>query len=154
MKQKVKFFRRKIEIPTPRGGVVRFYSDLMYVKYEDPYCWLYFVNGEKFKADITLKDLLKGLPAQPFFQSSRKVIVNLCFYTDYYDKPGAIIMQDGETLELSVRNLPHFHKQKNSLKRISTPCQPCLCCESETCSDHRLFCLTNDQLNEKNRTSK
>ena len=47
MNSKVKFYGSKLVLTTKTGEVARYYSDLMYVKFKAPYCWLYFSGGDK-----------------------------------------------------------------------------------------------------------
>ena len=67
MKSKITFCRNKIIIHTSKGEEVRNYSDLMYVKYNAPYCWLYFSGGAKFLAEIPLCCLFENLPEKTIF---------------------------------------------------------------------------------------
>ena len=144
MKTKIKFYRRKLEIPTYSGEVARYYSDLMYVKYEDPYSKLYFSNGEKYKAEVPLQYLMKNLPPKPFFQCNRSTIINICYYAEIRENPPRIIMDDGTELSLSVRNIAKFKHHKAGLKRISPQCHPSSDSKNESCPDFGMFCLPLD----------
>ena len=142
MKSEIKFYRRKMIIPTSNGEVACYYSDLMYAKYEDPYCWLHFFGGAKYTVEVSVTCLLKSLPEKPFFRCNRTDIINLCYYAGYEDKSAMVILEDGTKFRLSVRKYTDFKKQKADLKRISPPCYPCSDSKNENCPDFRLFCVT------------
>ena len=153
-KPKIKFYRRKIEILTDDGEVACYYSDLMYVKNKNPYCWLHFSGGTKYKVEVSIRYLLKNLPQNPFFRCNRTGIINICYYNEYKDDPPTEIMDNGTEFGISVRNVANFKKQKASLKRISPPCPPCLDCKNENCPDFWLFCLPPDQQAAEKSSSK
>ena len=155
MKYRIKFYHRKMEILTDDGEVARYYSDLMYATFEDPYCWLHFADGAKYRAEVSLLYLLKNLPPQPFFRCNRTSLINICYYVEYKKSRASIIMNDGTEFKLSVRNIANFQKQKTGLKRISPPCPPCSNCKNESCPDFGLFCLPpNQHAAEKNNGKK
>jgi hypothetical protein len=141
MKSKIKFYRRKLVIPTGDGEVVRYYSDLMYVKYEEPYNWLHFSCGAKYRVEVSVACLLENLPKNPFFRCNRTDIINLCYYAEYKESPSMVVLENGTEFKLSIRNITSFKKQKSELKRIS-PCPPCSDCKIESCPDFWLFCVS------------
>jgi len=151
MKPKIKFYRRKIEISTNDGEIARYYSDLMYAKYKDPYCWLHFSGGAKYRVEVSIRYLLKNLPSKPFFRCNRTDVINICYYREYKENPAMLILDDGAEFGLSIRNNTNFKRQKALLKRISPICHPCLENKNENCPDFLMFCLSPDQLTaEKN----
>ena len=145
MKPKINFYRRKIEILTDDGEVAYYYSDLMYVKYKDPYSWLHFSSGTKYMVEVSIRHLLNNMPQKPFFRCNRTIIINFCYYCEYKQSSASVIMEDGTEFRLSVRNIANFKKQKASLKRISPPCPSCFDCKNENCPDFWLFCLPSEK---------
>ena len=137
-----------MEIKTYNGVVARYYSDLMYVKYEDPYCWLFFADDDKYKVEVSIKYLFENLPQKPFFRCNRTSIINICYYAEFDKYLSQLIMDDGTKFELSFRKDEKFKTQKADLKRISPPCPLCVSCKNEKCSDFWLFCLSSNQKTE------
>ena len=147
MKPAIKFYFRKMEILTDNGAVARYYSDLVYAVLDDlNNCWLHFVDGVKYRVEVSLLYLQHNLPTKPFFRCNRTSIVNLCYYVEYMERSAMIIMSDGASFRLSVRNIKSFKKQKDGMTRISPLCPPCLKCNNEGCPDFGLFCLRPEQL--------
>jgi len=140
MKSKIQFYLRKIEIPVEGGEVARYYFDLMYVKYKKPYCWLYFSDGAKYIAEISVRDLMKNLPEKPFLQCNRTDIVNLRYYRGYDDDSMTVILEGGKKFGLSFCNLEAFKTKKANLKYLSPPCLRCLDCNKAKCKHFWLFC--------------
>jgi len=103
MKPKIEFYRNKIVMPIKNGEVASYYSDLMYIKYKDSYCWLFFSGGQKYSLDISLAELLKNLPQKPFFRCKRTEVVNLCYYSEFRENPAVLILEYGSEFSLSVR---------------------------------------------------
>ena len=145
MKSKVVFHRRKMEISKEKGIVARYYSELMYVRYTEPYCYLHFRDGVKYQLETTIDYLLKNLPKQPFFRCNRHEIINLCFFSEYKEEPFMVILEDGTGFKLSFRNVHAFKKQKTGMKCISPVCPHCSECNNENCSDFWLFCQSPEQ---------
>lgn len=138
----IKFYRRKMEISVENGVVARYYGDLMYAKYDDPYCWLHFSgDAKKYRVEVSLSYLLENLPHQPFFRCNRTDMINICHYAGYQENPAIVIMEDGAKFRLSFRHIALFKKQKAGLIRISPPCTPCYDCENKSCPDFGLFCI-------------
>ena len=129
-----------MEVATDEGEVSRYYSDLMYVRYDAPHCWLHFICGAKYRVEVSLTWLLAHLPELPFFKCNRAEIINICYYKEYRKNPPMVILENDVTFELSVRNIYDFKKRKNNLQCISPPCAVCVVCEDHNCSEN-LFCL-------------
>ena len=118
----------------------RYYSDLMYVKYINSYCWLHFAGGAKYKVDIPVSELLKNLPKKPFFQCNRTDVINLCYFESYEEESSMVALEDGTKFNLTIRRTPDFKRKKAELKRISPPCHPASDIKNERCPDFGLFC--------------
>ena len=136
-------------IPTNSGEIARYYSDLMYAKYKDPYCWLHFTGGDKLMADISATELLKNLPEKPFFMCSRTDIINLCFYGGYDEETATALLEDGTKFSLSVRRKSAFKEKKDGLKRISPLCHSSSGNKNESCPDNGLFCVPTTSADDK-----
>ena len=147
MKPKVEFYRSKIVMPTKNGEVAHYYNDLMYIKYKDSYCWLFFSGGEKYTVDISLAELLKKLPQKPFFRCNRTEVVNLCYYSEFIENPAVVILEDGSEFSLSVRSNKGFKKKKDNLRYYSPPCRNCSDCKKGSCRDYWLFSNEPDSVN-------
>lgn len=143
MKLNVKFYQKKIEIAVANGETTYYYSDLMYIKYDEPYCWLHFIDGKKHKVEVSLKYLLENLPQRPFFRCNRAEVVNLCYYKGIQKEPPAIFLEneaksDIVKFRLSVRNISSFKSKKAGLTCISPPCRVH---NNGNSSDQDLYCI-------------
>jgi len=147
MKPKAKFYRRKIEVSTENGEVARYYSDLMYFKFKDSYCWLYFSGGDKYLVEMSLKNQLKKLPEKPFFRCNRTEVINLCYYAAYIENPATVVLENGNEFNLSVRPNKGFKKKMDSLKDFSLPCPNCSDCKKGSCRRYWLFTIETDSAN-------
>ncbi len=141
MKSKIKFYLKKMEIPTGKGEVARYYSDLMHVVFKDAYCWLYFADKKYYKVEIPLSYIQEHIPATPFFRCNRNGLINFSFYSEYKEDTCTVMMEDGTEFKLSARNITNFKKQKASLNRISPLCAYCHECETKHCPDRDQFYL-------------
>ena len=148
MKREIKFYRLKIEIPVKNGEVARYYSKLMYVEHDKPFCKFYFENEKTvYTAEITMKRLMENLPQKVFFRCNRQTIINIGYYGDYYEEPPIILMDSGKELQLSHRNITAFKKQKAGLASISPLCNQCYSCTNYNCPSLSTYCQetnTND----------
>ncbi|MDR1156111.1 MAG: LytTR family transcriptional regulator [Bacteroidales bacterium] len=129
-----------MEIPDGNGEVAHYYSELICVEYQKPYCWLDFKDGSKYKAEITIRQLLENLPGKAFYQCNRQSIINICHYRKYTENPPSVTMDNGKEFKISARNMLGFKKRKSGLTRISPPCKRCHTCGREDCPDYMIFC--------------
>ena len=134
---------------TGKGEEVRYYSDLMYVKYKAPYCWLYFWGGSTFRAEIPLTFLLENLPEKPFVKCNRAEFINLCYYGGYNKNTLEIMIEDGTKIKMSTRNIAKFKEKKANLKYFSPPCPNCSNCNKQSCRNYWLFSIETDMENKK-----
>jgi len=150
MKREIKFYRLKMEIPVKNWEIARYYSKLMYIEHDKPFCKFYFENEKiVYMVEITLKRLMENLPPKAFFQCNRQTIINIGYYRNYCEKPPTIIMDNGKELNLSYRKITTFKKQKAELVGISPLCNRCYSCSDNNCLD----LLTYSQANHKNNAS-
>ncbi|MDR2233850.1 MAG: LytTR family transcriptional regulator [Tannerella sp.] len=155
MNDPIKFYRSKLTLTTQQGNIAYYYNELMYVIYENAYCWLYFSDGKSYNVDVPLKYIMENIPQQPFFKCNRKEIINLCYYKEYQEYPSTVVLENEKTFKLSARNITPFKKKKAGLYRLSPLCPKCYDCpENETCSDFQMFCLphkpvTQEEIDER-----
>ena len=136
MRHKIKFYCKKMEISVIHGEITHYYSDLMYVKYNEPYCYLHFTDDTKHKVEISLKYLWGNLPMNLFFRCNRATIINICYYKRYQKRPPILVMEDDAEFRLSLRNIADFKKQKAIISCISPPC---IACKNENCQNRISF---------------
>ena len=115
MKSKIEFYDQKIEIALRTGFVARYYSELMYVVYEDLYCTFHFSDNEKYTVEASLKELENNLPEAEFVKCNRNTIVNLCHCRGYDKTISEIRMDDGEVFTLTRRNKTDFKAKRKNL---------------------------------------
>jgi len=140
MKPKISFYDRKMVIPIKRGVDACYYGELMYVKFDKPYCILHFTGSKKYKVEISLKEMMDNLPQNTFFKCKRSAILNICYFRSFSNNPPMITMDDGAKFELSKQNVQFFNQIKINFTRISPPCHSCYTCKYETCKNRVLFC--------------
>ncbi|WP_106828185.1 LytTR family DNA-binding domain-containing protein [Parabacteroides pacaensis] len=139
MKSKILFYDQKIEITLKTGFVSRYYDELIYVVYENLFCYLYFSDNKKLKADITLKNMMKNLPETVFVKCNRNTILNLCYCREYDKTINKIIMEDGEVFTLSRRNITDFNTKRKNLYHLSG-CINFNRCKKSNCNNKFVFC--------------
>jgi len=149
MKYKIKFYRKMMEISVTNGEITYYYSDLMFVKYDEPYCILHFADSAKHRVEVSLNYLLENLPKKPFFRCNRTNIINICYYGRYQEKPPILFLKNGTQFILSVRKISDFKKQKANMDRISPPCPSCKVCNSKNCPDYNTFCISSKLMEDK-----
>jgi len=148
MKREIKFYRLKMEIPVKNGEISRYYSKLVYVEHDKPFCKFYFENEEiVYMVEITIKRLMENLPPKVFFQCNRQTIINIGCYSEYCEKPPKIVMNNGKELNLSYRKIATFKKQKAELVGISPLCNRCYSCPDENCFDLLSYSQENHKKN-------
>ena len=150
MKVNIVFHDRKMEIPVKSGIDIHYYGDLMYIKFDKPYCSLYFADKTKYTVEISLQSMKNNLPNATFMKCKRSAIVNLCYCKHLRTNPPGIVMEDGEKFKLSKQNVPEFRSKINNLAHISPPCPEFYKCRRDECESLGLFCRLQNkpQLNE------
>ena len=139
------FHDLKIEIAVKNGLVARYYSELMYVAYDAPYCWLYFADQTKYKVESTLKFLLDNLP-DAFLRCNRSTIINVFYYKEYSQQLAEIVMDDKKVFTLSRRSAPVFNAKRVYLSSHSLPVNNGYSCMG-SCEIKSVFCRRKKTLN-------
>jgi DNA-binding LytR/AlgR family response regulator len=137
MKSGLIFHDIKMEIPVKTGVIVRYYGELMYVIYDAPYCWLYFVGKVKYKIEAAMQYVLDNLP-ESFVRCNRSVILNLCYYKEYRMISSEVVMEDDMVFSLSRLNTHKFNAMRINMPYISLPYTCCYTCEKE-CENKPIF---------------
>ena len=91
--------------------VARFYQDLMYIEFKNPYCRLHFSEGAEYLVDISLTCLLANIPDKTFFRCNRTEVINLYYYGGYNKELNEIMLEDNSKFKLSSRNIAIFKKK-------------------------------------------
>ena len=138
MKAKIVFNDLKMEIANDGKVTTRFYGELMYVIYDAPYCLLHFTDDKKYRVEATMQFVLDNLPIA-FIRCNRSVILNMCYYKEYDSMLMEVKMECGKHFKLSRRHLRNFKEARQSLPRISPPCQICYVCINEECKNRDVF---------------
>ena len=149
MRTEILFFERKMAIPIKSGIVTRYYGELMYIKYDKPYCWLYFIKNNKFLVEFSIQELFDNLPEASFLKCKRSAILNICYLRSFTEDSMMAEMADGTTLNLSKKNVLTIREMIKNLSEISPQCPICYPCTDEKCESQILFCSRM-----KNRTSR
>ena len=140
MTSKIVFHNQKMEIAVENGADARYYSEMMYVIYDAPYCNLHFSDNTYYKVETSLQSIMDNLPDTTFFKCNRSVIINICCYKRYRMNPPMVVIDDDKEFSLSRRNIKDFIKMKNDLPRILPPCPKCYTCKVEECKSRIHFC--------------
>ncbi|MDR1666496.1 MAG: LytTR family transcriptional regulator [Bacteroidales bacterium] len=115
------FHELKMDISVRRGGRMYYYTDVLYVVYEKPYCVIYCKDEKKCLVYMPLGTMQSNLPGM-FFRCNRSVIVNLCKIARYdYGKKPEITMENGQKFALAHRRKAEFKKHKTGITRITVP---------------------------------
>ena len=111
MKSKVKFLSAKVIMITGVIEVARYYQDLMYIEFKNPYCRLHFSEGADYFVDISLTRLLANIPDKTFFRCNRTEVINLYYYGGFNKELNEVMLEEGSIFKLSKRNIATFKKK-------------------------------------------
>jgi len=140
MKKNIVFHDLKMEFPAQTGKVVRiYYSELMYVSYNAPYCKLVLIDKSAYNVESPLQYLMDNLPEYAFFQCNRSTILNLCCCRAYNLSTSMVVMENGNEFKLSRRKVKEFMTMK-SQPRVSTPCPGCDAYKNEEEKCKKVLC--------------
>ena len=140
MKIPIIFHDREMAIFAESEINARFYGNLMYIKFDKPYCWLHFTENEEFKVEIPLKVMTDNLPKAGFFKCKRSAVVNICYLLRLKVHSRTIEMNDGTTFKLSKQDVNDFRQLLKRTPRLSPPCTDCHSCTNDTCESQIVFC--------------
>ena len=119
MKSKIVFYDRTMTIPVKSGIVNLFYGELMYIKFEKPFCILHFTKSRKYWVEISVREMMAHLPEAVFLKCKRSAILNLSYLKGCYDHPPTIVMADGERFSFSKQNVLNFQMMSSRLHDLS-----------------------------------
>ena len=111
LRSKVKFLSNKIIMIAGKIEQARYYQDLMYIEFKNPYCRLHFSEGAEYLVDISLTCLLANIPDKTFFRCNRTEVINLYYYGGYNKELNEIMLEDNSKFKLSSRNIAIFKKK-------------------------------------------
>ena len=129
-----------MEIRDKARKEIRYYGELMYVKFDKPYCDLFFTKKRKYTVESTLKHLMDKLPEAAFLICKRSAVINLCYIRVIDRNPPMVEMEDVAILELSDKNLKDLERMRSRLNDIAPPCPICYPCKEHSCESQMLFC--------------
>ena len=113
MKSKIVFHDGMMDMPVKTGYVVRPCSELMYITYDSPDCFLHF-SDNVIKVQTSLKYLMDNLPKEVFFLCDRPVVINMRYFNMYNRIERLITMNDGAKFALSRRRVRTFNSIRNN----------------------------------------
>ena len=101
--------RKKISITTPDGIVFEELENIMYLQGENNYTTLFLKNKHKEVAARAIGELEELLPLKTFCRIHRSYIINInCIKKYYKGRGGYVVMEDGTSIEVSVRKRDEF----------------------------------------------
>ena len=124
MKSKIVFHDLKMEILIENGAIARYYSELMYVVHDAPYCWLHFTGKNRYRVAVSLRVMMNNLPEASFMKCKRSGIINVCYYKEFDHAKSIVVMEDGREFKLTKRNVVNFNSKRSNM-RFSLPCEKC-----------------------------
>jgi len=113
-KQQIVFHDKEMDIPVTRGFVARQYDELIFIKYDTPYCQMNFTD-KMIAVEISLQEMLGNLPKPIFFACNRSFIINLYRVREYKKDTSLIVLKDGNTISLSRHRAKDFIKIRKNL---------------------------------------
>ena len=111
LRSNAKFLSNKIIMIAGKIEQARYYQDLMYIEFKNPYCRLHFSEGAEYLVDISLTCLLANIPDKTFFRCNRTEVINLYYYGGYNKELNEIMLEDNSKFKLSSRNIAIFKKK-------------------------------------------
>jgi len=103
--------RKKIGIPTLDGIVFEQIDDIMYLQGESSYTTIFLKNKRKEIASKHLGELEELLPQKLFCRIHKSYLININYIKKYVKgRGGNVIMEDGTSIEVSVRKKDEFLK--------------------------------------------
>jgi hypothetical protein len=139
MNYNITFYRWGIELDSKHETHFYFYSEIMYVIYDTPYCFIHCLNNgiqEKYTLKTSLKKFASNFPAV-FFQNNQRNIINTYYLRSIFENK--IVMSDGKLFGLSRRHVSELKEHKIMLEKI--PCNCIFCniygknCSAEMCEN-------------------
>ena len=140
MKPKIVFYDRNLSIPDKSKCKIFYYGELMYIKFDKPYCIFYFTKKRIHWIKVSLKEIADKLPEAVFLKCQRSVIINLCYLKGFDKNPLMVEMVDGTKFELTKQNRVELDLMLGRLKDIAPPCPICYPCLEDKCERQALFC--------------
>lgn len=102
----------KIALPTSDGYQLVQVREIVRVESDNNYCVFYFSEGKKFVVSRTLKEYEELLEEYNFCRVHNSHLVNMQYVNRYMKGEGGyVIMDDGTSIEVSVRRKPAFLQQ-------------------------------------------
>ena len=93
---------KNIALPTSEGYSFVSIDDIIYVKAESNYCWVFIKNGDKFLLSKTLKSLEMMLTGNQFVRVHQSFVINLDYAEKYVKGQGGyLIMKNSEQIPVS-----------------------------------------------------
>ncbi len=99
--------RDKLILRLQEGLQIISIKSLVYCQSDKGYTTFYMADGKSYLVSKSIKEYEKELEGMNFFRSHQSYIVNMDF-VDRYDKNGYIILQNNETIPVSVRKKEAF----------------------------------------------
>jgi hypothetical protein len=125
MNVNIVFYRWGVELSSKHETHFYFYSEIMYVIYDTPYCYVYCLNTgilEKYTLKVSLKKIASDFPAI-FFQISQNSIINTYYIRSIVEN--ITVMNDGKPFELPRRHVSELKQHKIMAEKIPCGCIFC-----------------------------
>lgn len=107
----------KIALPTRTGYDFVNVNDIIKCKADGSYTNIFFLDGSSMLVSKTLKEIDNLLPESKFFRIHKSVTINFHYIKKIDTTEGNnVILIDGSTEPLSLRNKPGFLEKLNNLK--------------------------------------
>jgi two-component system LytT family response regulator len=101
--------RKKIGIPTLDGIVFEQIDDIIFLESDNTYTTIFFKNKRKEITSKSLGELEELLPQKIFCRIHKSYVININYIKKYYKgRGGNVIMEDGTSIEVSVRKKDEF----------------------------------------------
>ena len=143
MKTKIEFYDLQMLIFRKSEKVTHYYGELMYIRYEKPYCHLFFADKHNSWIEMSITTLMDYLPDSVFLMCKRSTIVNLCYFKRLTYDPLTIEMSDGEKFAISKANALDFNLMIETIQELSPSCPDCFACKPD-CKKQPLYCRQNN----------
>ena len=107
--------RKKIGIHTTNGIVFEQLDSIMYLQAESSYTYIHLTGNKKEIASKNIGEMEEMLPKNIFCRIHKSYIVNINYIKVYHKgRGGYLVMEDGTSIEVSVRKKEEFLKLLDS----------------------------------------
>jgi two-component system, LytTR family, response regulator len=87
--------------PSQRGKQILYYNEILYLKSESNYTYIFFSDGRKILLSKTLKHLIACLPDSIFLRTHQSYVVNKTYVNKF--QPSGLLLKDDSFIPISRR---------------------------------------------------